>query len=68
MSRSGVLISAWVEIQGGCDIEYTICGDTVEFILGGGTNGLQLDATERGLEKLIHVSSEALAKLRAADH
>lgn len=65
MSYSGVLVSAWVKIERECEMQYTVCGDTVELCMGGYNNGFQFDATEGGLERLIETSTDALRALRS---
>lgn len=67
MSYNGVLVTAWVKIEGGCDIEYRLSGsDEVEFSLGGYANGFEFVATRRGLEQLVTAGTEALDELRSA--
>lgn len=66
MWYSGVRVSAWAAIEGESPMAYSVCGDTVELALGG-RDGLFVDCTERGLEKLIDTTSAALRELRATE-
>jgi hypothetical protein len=63
MSYTGVAVSAWAKIESDCEIEYTLCGETVEFNIGGFEGGFQLDATKLGLAKLIQATTAALREL-----
>ncbi|GAA4530743.1 hypothetical protein [Amycolatopsis samaneae] len=65
MARCGVEIATWVRIDE-CGIEYRLCGDVVEFSLGGTSDGFQFDTTERGLELLLESGTQALHALRTA--
>lgn len=67
MFRSGVLVNAWVKIDGGTTIEYVVLDDVVEFYFGGQHGDFQLLATHRGLRELVTKSAEALLGLEAAD-
>ncbi|MGH3621420.1 MAG: hypothetical protein ACRDQ5_06465 [Sciscionella sp.] len=66
MFTRGVLVSAGVIVEDDCSIDYHLCGDQVEFELGG-QHGFDLLITEEGLHKLITTASEALAELQAQD-
>ncbi|MGI8306865.1 hypothetical protein [Saccharopolyspora hattusasensis] len=62
MSDVDVTACAWID---NCAISYTICGDEVEFRVGGDLDGFCLTTTETGLETLVAKSTAALNALRA---
>ncbi|MET0132834.1 MAG: hypothetical protein ABW215_04490 [Kibdelosporangium sp.] len=66
MNYGAIVTSAWVNIQGVPDMEYTVYTDSVEFTIGG-RNGFQFDAGEGGLAKLVETCTEALRALRAGE-
>jgi hypothetical protein len=63
ISSNGVQVSAWVKIEGVCDIEYRVTGNQVEFSLGGDAGQFDFTATRRGLEQLADVGSPASREL-----
>ncbi|MEV0054447.1 hypothetical protein AB0H34_28575 [Saccharopolyspora shandongensis] len=63
MSDVDVTACAWIDR---CSINYTICGNEVEFRLGGDLDGFYLTTTETGLENLVAKTTAALNTLRAA--
>ncbi|MFI0466852.1 hypothetical protein ACH347_22455 [Saccharopolyspora sp. 5N102] len=58
-----VTACAWIDH---CSIDYTICGNEVEFRLGGDLDDFYLTTTETGLENLVAKSTAALNALRTA--
>lgn len=64
MYANGVIVNAGVNIEDGCAIDYHLCGEEVEFMLGG-RHGVALVAAEAGLRRLVATASEALDALQA---
>lgn len=63
----GLMVSSWVSLEGGADIEYLVYGDQVELCFGGRRGNFQIHATEDGLAELITKGSAALHAIRAGD-
>jgi hypothetical protein len=60
-----VVVSTWVKLSGGCNIEYSVIGDQVEFTVGQRDSGFEFVATEEGLEELVEATTAALRDYRA---
>jgi hypothetical protein len=66
MNHSGAFVGAWVSVRDGCTIDYNVCGDQVEVVLGG-RRGFEMVFTEDGLRTMVATGSQALAEMRAAN-
>lgn len=67
MPNPSVEILAWARINDETEIQYSVClGRNVELTIGG-SEGLTLDTTERGLLNLLCAVSSALNALQRAD-
>lgn len=64
MNHSGAFIGAWVSVSDGCTVDYNVCGDEVEVVLGG-RRGFEMMFTEDGLRTMVAKGSAALAEMRA---
>jgi hypothetical protein len=64
MNHNGAFVGAWVSVRDGCAIDYNVCGDQVEVVLGG-RRGFEMVFTEDGLRAMVAKGSEALAEMRA---
>jgi hypothetical protein len=65
-TTNGVCVDSWARIEGQCLITYDVAGDEAQFRFGGTrSSGINLVVTEEGLANLVHVSTEALRKMRA---
>ncbi|APU16964.1 MULTISPECIES: hypothetical protein [Actinoalloteichus] len=63
---SGISVDAWVKLEGGCRVSVDIVGDEAQIRFGAvRSDGIDLIATEEGLEQLVETSAAALAELRA---
>lgn len=67
MFRSGVLVNAWVKLDGSTTIDYHVLDDVVEFYFGGEHGDFQLLATHNGLRELVTKGAEALLRAEAGD-
>lgn len=62
MSVEGMATSFWARIDGGCAIRHRWSDDVVSVTFQGPGNdmiGLEIDATDHGLDKLLAVLEEA---------
>lgn len=64
MSR--IHVDSWVKVEDHCNITCDVVGDEAEFRFGGTrSTGLYMIVTEESLEKLVHISTDALHRMRA---
>ncbi|SDX54055.1 hypothetical protein SAMN05421504_10349 [Amycolatopsis xylanica] len=59
-----VVVSAWAQISGECEIKYHVAPEEAEIQVGG-RSGFIIFASEAGLAHLIEQSTKALGALRA---
>lgn len=64
---SGIVVDAWVTIDGDYPIKYSIVRDEAHFEIGKGVARVNLLASPEGLDKLVTTASEALRAMRAPD-
>jgi hypothetical protein len=65
MADASVELLAWARINDQTEIEYSVCaGRTVELTIGG-SDGLTVDATERGMLNLLAAVAGALQAFQA---
>jgi hypothetical protein len=66
MPNPSLELLAWARINEHTEIQYAVCvGRMVELIIGG-SDGLTIETTERGLENLLVAVSCALHALRSS--
>lgn len=64
--NGGIVVDAWVKLDGQCEIECDVVGGEAQFSFGSGrAPGLQMIVTEAGLAKLMRKGGEALAEIRS---
>jgi hypothetical protein len=64
--RSDLTVNTCVTVQGTCPMEYTVCGELVEFNFGGPRDGFHFAFDAEALRNLADLSAEAAARMDAA--